>query len=117
MSTNTGLLLDESFPMRIIQVAAQTNTKQLAGSIAEEVRKAKLADAVPNISLHAIGHGAVAQAIKSVPIVNGYIAPHGLQLLILPSFEDKMIDDENNPSVKVERTVIRMRLVPWRIGG
>lgn len=113
------LVLDESEPIKIVQVRGTTPPKALAGSLMQEFRSslgpgvAKL----PNLSLHAIGHQAVCQAVKAVPIANGLLAPHGIQLTILPSFENKMVHSEDDASVEVERTVLRLRLIPWQIGG
>lgn len=116
------LALDNAEPVKVIQVRGTTNCKALAGSIAEEYRQAvdpKLSGEVkaPNISLHAIGHQAVGQAIKAVPIANGHLAPRGVQLTILPSFEDKQVPSELDPATSVTRTVMRLRLIPWQIGG
>lgn len=118
-SVSRQLVLDESDPIKIIQVRGTTHPKALAGSIMQEFRASTGAEAAkfPNLSLHAIGHQAVGQAIKAVPIANGLLAPHGLQLTVLPSFEDKKVPSEENASVEVVRTVLRMRLIPWRIGG
>lgn len=119
------LHLDDAEPVKPIQVAGTTNPKALAGSITEEFRQAldskdpngKPSPHTPNLSLHAIGHQAVGQALKAVPIANGYLAPRGIQLTVLPTFEDREVTSEQDPSTKVTRTVMRMRLIPWMVGG
>lgn len=105
------LRLDKSKPVKTITVSGVTNPKALAGSIAAEFRNGN------DVSLHAIGHQAVGQAVKAVPIATTYLVAQGIVLTILPSFEDREIESEQDPAVKVTRTVLRLRLVPWNIGG
>lgn len=115
--TMATVVLDQAPPSRIVQVSSTTNPKALAGSIAAEFRQAHdEKKPYPTISIHAMGHGAAGQAIKAVPIVNGLLAPKGIILTVLPSFEDKEMEDESNPAVKATRTVLRMRLMVWEVG-
>ena len=51
--------------------------------------------------IHAIGAGAVNQAIKAIAISRGYVAPAGLDLVCIPSFIDLSLDGQ-------ERTGIRL---------
>ena len=50
---------------------------------------------------HAIGAGAVNQAIKAIAISRGYVVPAGLDLVCIPSFIDLSLDGQ-------ERTGIRL---------
>ncbi len=115
----TSPFLAESTQLKTIQVASTTPPRPLAGSITEEVRQAieSVPQRVPNISLHAIGHQAIGQAIKSIPIANGFLGSKGLVLLVLPTFEDRTVADEDDATKTVVRTVMRMKLVLWRLGG
>lgn len=130
MSDSSGsrsLVLDEATPIKIIQVAGTTPPGALAGSIAEEYRQATEdaqdkygwggAKRVPNISLHAIGHQAVGQAIKAVAIANGFLAAKGILFTLLPSFEDKPVPIRAGSATLEIKTVMRLRLVTWQVGG
>ncbi len=88
-----------------LRVAASSNSKDLAGSIAKLYQDNKECDLI------AIGHAAVCQALKAVPIANGYLAPQGIVLVVLPSFENKLLDD--GAGTPVERTLLRMRLMKY----
>lgn len=115
----TSPYLVQSGQLKAIMVSGTTNPKQLAGSIMEEIRQALDGSParVPNLSMHAIGHQAVGQAIKAVPIANQFLASRGLVLLVLPSFEDRQITSEQDPNTKVTRTVMRLKLHVWQLGG
>ena len=124
-TSRTTLVLDNAAPVRVIQVAGTTSPKALAGSISEEFRQGldrkdasgNPSPTIPSLSLHAIGHQAVCQGVKAVPIANGFLAARGIILTVLPTFEDKECVDETNPALKVTRTVLRLRLIPWAVGA
>jgi stage V sporulation protein SpoVS len=110
------LVIDERQPSKTIHVKASTPSTGLAGAISQEYREAQAKGvAIPNVSLHAIGHGAIGQAVKAIPILNGLMSPKGYIITILPSFDDKLVADETNPDVQVKRTVLQMRLIPWQV--
>ena len=55
--------------------------------------------------IQAIGAGAINQAVKSVAIARGFVAPGGMDLVCIPAFTDIMIENE-------ERTAIRIIVEP-----
>jgi len=122
-----SLVLDEVSPIKVIQVAGTTPPGALAGSIAEEYRQAMDEShdmygwggvkRMPNLSLHAIGHQAVGQAIKAVAIANGFVAAKGIMFTLLPSFEDKPVPVRAGSAQLEIKTVMRLRLIIWNIGG
>lgn len=81
------------------KVAANTNPGKLAGAIAEAVRNEE------NVQLLSVGAGAVNQAVKSVAIANGMLAPTGTTLDVTPAFMDLELEGE-------ERTAIRLIVRP-----
>lgn len=89
-----------------LRVGGGTAPKSLAGSIANNLNEGK------RVSLTAIGHQAVGQAIKAVSIANSYVASHGYQLSVYPSFEVKQI--ENGDAGSVERTAMVLQIVKVR---
>jgi stage V sporulation protein S len=80
--------------METLKVSAHSKTKALAGALAAVIRSEGV------VELQAIGAGAVNQAIKAVAIARGYVAPNGINLIVIPSFVEIKIDNE-------ERTAIR----------
>lgn len=109
-------------PLKIIQVASSTPSRGLALSITEEIRRAlRPAEGQPkppHLSLHAMGSQAVSTAMKAVIIAGGLVATMGVVLLVLPSFEDKPVPDhESAVPETVIRTIVRLRVVVWRVGG
>jgi len=53
------------------------------------------------VELQAIGAGAVNQAIKSVAIARGYLAPSGIDLVFTPAFVDVEINGEERTAIKL----------------
>jgi stage V sporulation protein SpoVS len=121
MHTNLPLLDNADKDIKVIQVAARTLPKGLALSITEEVRKALRPEAgepkPPQVSLHAMGNEAVGVAVKALAIANGHVATMGLVLLLHPSFEDRPMPSNDGKEEMVTRTIVRMRIVGWRVGG
>lgn len=95
----------DAVEFREFKVGGGTPPKTLAGFIAHAVNQKQ------SLTLSAIGHQAVGQAIKAVAIANGLLAPQGFQLAIAPAFEVKNIDvgDGEGPQ---ERTSMRLQLIP-----
>ena len=69
-----------------MRVAGHSNSKDLAGSIAKTFRGGQ------RVRLSAIGSQAVCQAVKAVPIANGYLGPQGVFLVAKIAFKDKQIE-------------------------
>ena len=82
-------------PCEVLKVAGASKPVSVAGAIAGVIRSQQ------RVEVHAIGAGAVNQAIKAIAISRGYVAPGGLDLVCIPSFIDISIDGE-------ERTGIRL---------
>lgn len=85
--------------METLKVSAHSKTKALAGAMAAVIRTEGA------VELKAIGAGAVNQAIKAVAIARGYVAPNGINLVVIPSFVEISVDGE-------ERTAIRFIVEP-----
>ncbi len=86
-----GALQDD---MEILKVSAHSKARSLAGALAAVVRTDKA------VELQAIGAGAVNQAIKAIAIARGYVAPNGLDLVVVPSFVEILINDEARTAIK-----------------
>jgi stage V sporulation protein S len=50
--------------------------------------------------IQAIGAGAVNQATKAIAISRGYVAPNGMDLIMIPAFTEIEIDDEERIALR-----------------
>ena len=66
--------------MEILKVSAKSNPNSVAGALAGVMREKGGAE------IQAIGAGALNQAIKSVAIARGFVAPGGIDLVCVPAF-------------------------------
>ena len=82
-------------PIEVLKAAATSKPVLVAGAIAGVIRTQR------RVEIHAIGAGAVNQAIKAIAISRGYLTPSGLELVCIPSFVDLSLDGQ-------ERTGIRL---------
>ena len=80
--------------MEILKVSAKSQPKFVAGAIAAIVRNNESAE------INAIGAGAVNQAVKSIAIARGYVAPNGIELISIPAFSHIDVDGEQKTSIK-----------------
>ncbi len=85
--------------MEILKVSANSSPKAVAGALAAVIR------AQGAVELQAVGAGAINQTVKAVAICRGYVAPNGINLVMIPAFVEILINDE-------ERTAIRFRVEP-----
>ena len=81
-------------PSEVLKVAPTSKSVLVAGAIAGVVRTWS------RVELHAIGAGAVNQAIKAIAISRGYVAPGGLDLVCIPSFIDLSLDVQETTGIR-----------------
>jgi stage V sporulation protein S len=89
--------------MSILKVSAHSRSTAVAGAIAGVIRDGNKAE------LHAIGAGAVNQAVKAVAIARSYLALEGLDLFLVPSFIEVTIGDQTRTALAF---VIESRKLP-----
>lgn len=80
--------------MEILKVSAQSQPKSVAGALAAILREKSTAE------LQAVGAGAVNQAVKAIAITRGFVAPNGIDLVVVPAFSEIMIDGEDRTAIK-----------------
>lgn len=85
--------------MNELKVSSKSDPKAVAGALAAVLREKK------TVVLQAIGAGAVNQTIKAIAISRGYVAPNGMDLIMIPAFTEIEIDGE-------ERTALRFLVEP-----
>ena len=85
--------------METLKVSANSVPKSTAGAIAAIVRMSQ------PVEIIAIGAAAVNQAVKSIAIARGYVAPNGIDLICIPAFSQIDVGGLSKTSIKfvVER--------------
>ena len=81
--------------MEILKVSAKSNPNSVAGALAGVLRENGGAE------IQAIGAGALNQAIKSIAIARGFVAPGGIDLVCVPAFTDIEIEGEERTAIKL----------------
>ncbi len=87
--------------MDVLKVSSKSNPNSVAGALAGVIREKGRAE------LQTIGAGALNQAVKSIAIARGFLAPSGIDLICRPAFADIVIDG-------AERTAIKLSVEPFR---
>ncbi len=80
--------------MEVLKVSAHSNPKSVAGALAAVVREKG------SVEIQAVGAGAVNQAVKAIAICRGFVAPSGIDLVVIPAFVEIIIDSEERTAIK-----------------
>lgn len=80
--------------MEILKVSAQSQPKAVAGALAAVLRDRATAE------VQAVGAGAVNQAVKAIAITRGFVAPNGIDLVVIPAFSEIQIEGEERTAIK-----------------
>ena len=80
--------------METLKVSANSQPKLVAGALAAVLRENSVAQ------LQAVGAGAVNQAVKAIAITRGFVAPNGIDLVVVPAFVEITIDGEEKTAIK-----------------
>lgn len=80
--------------IEILKIKNDSNPGSVAGAIAELMKTDR------KVEIQAVGAGAVNQAVKSIIIARGYVAPNGLNLICIPAFVDIELDGETRTAIK-----------------
>jgi len=80
--------------VQVLRVSANSRPKAVAGALAAVLREDGAAE------VQAIGAGAVNQAVKAIAITRGYVAPNGIDLVVIPAFTDIEIDGQQRTAIK-----------------
>ena len=81
--------------MEILKVSSKSNPSKVAGAIANVFRLDGM------VEIQTIGAGSLNQAIKSICIARGFLAPSGQNLVVVPAFSDIMIEGEEKTAIKL----------------
>lgn len=80
--------------MEVLKVSAQSKPKSVAGALAAVLREKGVAE------VQAVGAGAVNQAVKAIAITRGFVAPNGIDLVVVPAFAEIDIEGEERTAIK-----------------
>ncbi|MFN2341509.1 MAG: stage V sporulation protein S [Halanaerobium sp.] len=80
--------------MEELRVSSKSDPKAVAGALAAVLRDQK------EVEVQAVGAGAVNQTIKAIAISRGYVAPNGMDLVMIPAFTEIEIDGEERTAIK-----------------
>ncbi|MCB2288383.1 stage V sporulation protein S [Clostridium sp. CS001] len=80
--------------MEVLRVSASSQPKSVAGALAAVLRVKSV------VELQAVGAGAVNQAVKAIAITRGFVAPNGIDLVVIPAFVEILIDGEMKTAIK-----------------
>ncbi|MDP4087953.1 MAG: stage V sporulation protein S [Bacillota bacterium] len=80
--------------MEVLKVSAQSQPKSVAGALAAVLRVNSAAE------VQAVGAGAVNQAVKAIAITRGFVAPNGIDLVVIPAFSEITIEGEERTAIK-----------------
>lgn len=81
--------------MEILKVSAKSVPNSVAGAIAGVVRENGA------VEVQAIGAGAANQALKSVAVARGYLAPVGIDVVCVPAFVNIFVEGEERTAIKL----------------
>ena len=81
--------------MEILKVSSKSNPSKVAGAVANIFREKG------SVEIQTIGAGALNQAIKGIAIARGFVAPSGDTLVVIPAFNDVIINGEDKTAMKL----------------
>ena len=81
--------------MDVLKVSSKSNPVSVAGAIAGIVREKQ------TVEVQGIGAGAINQALKSIAVARGYVAPSGIDLVCIPAFSSVEVDGESKTAMKL----------------
>ena len=80
--------------MEQLKVSTKSKPNAVAGAIAGIMRTKT------SVEVHAVGAGAVNQAVKAIAIARGYLAPTGVDLICKPAFTTVELENEDRTCIK-----------------
>ena len=93
--------------MEPLRVSTKSQPKSVAGAVAAMINEHQRAEIL------AVGAGAVNQAIKAIAITRGFMAPRGIEIVVIPAFANIEIDGILRTSIKL---IVEVRLTNARFG-
>ena len=80
--------------MTILKISSKSNPNSVAGAITAIIKEYQ------KVELQTVGAGAINQAVKSIAIARGFLAPTGIDLICIPAFVEINIDGSTRTGIK-----------------
>ena len=80
--------------MTILKISSKSNPNSVAGAITAIIKEYQ------KVELQTVGAGAINQAVKSIAIARGFLAPAGIDLVCVPAFVSIDIDNSERTGIK-----------------
>ena len=81
--------------IEMIKVATNSSPSKVAGSLATIIREQKV------VEIQTIGAGALNQTIKAIAIARGFLVSSGIDIVVIPSFREVMINQSEKTAIKL----------------
>lgn len=81
--------------MEVLKVSTKSNPNSVAGALTAIIKEKNV------VEIQAVGAGAINQAVKSIAIARGFVAPSGKDIVCIPAFTDIQIDGESRTAIKL----------------
>ena len=81
--------------MEVLKVSSKSKPNSVAGALANAFREKQ------TVEIQAVGAGSLNQAIKAIAICRGFVAPTGDNLVVIPAFNDIIINGEQKTAIKL----------------
>ena len=81
--------------IEMIKVATNSSPSKVAGSLATIIREQKV------VEIQTIGAGALNQAIKAIAIARGFLVSSGIDIVVIPSFREVIINQSEKTAIKL----------------
>ncbi|GAA0176860.1 stage V sporulation protein S [Clostridium sediminicola] len=81
--------------MNILKVSSKSNCNSVAGAIAGVIKEHGRAE------IQVVGAASINQAVKSIAIARGFLAPGGVELVFMPAFLEINIGGEQRTAIKL----------------
>ena len=81
--------------IEMIKVATNSSPSKVAGSLATIIREQKV------VEIQTIGAGALNQASKAIAIARGFLVSSGIDIVVIPSFREVMINQSEKTAIKL----------------
>lgn len=81
--------------MQVLKVSSKSNPNSCAGAMAGVIRQ------IGSVEVQVVGAGALNQAVKAIAIARGYLAPSGVDLVCVPSFQNIEINGEDRTALRL----------------
>ena len=80
--------------LAMLKVSSKSAPNSVAGAIVSRLKQAGYAE------IQCVGAGAISQAVKSIAVANGFVAPYGIEVINRPMFVDIEINGEPRTAIK-----------------